>query len=45
MIKFNRKNIVSATNVSIWSIFWNYICWVLGGKPEGWEVKDVKIQK
>ncbi len=37
-IVFTKKNKVSAVNVSIWSILWNYICWVLAGKPERWEV-------
>ena len=37
IIIFDRKNTVSAVNVSIWKILWNYICWVLAGKPERWE--------
>ena len=41
MIEFKRKNKITATDVSIWKILWNYICWVLAGKPEGWVVKDV----
>ena len=45
MIKFKKKNKVTAIDVSIWSVLWNYTCWVLGGKPNNWEVKDVKIQK
>jgi len=39
-IKFKRKNIISATNVSIWKIIWNYICWILAGRPENWEVNE-----
>ena len=38
MIKFKRKNLISATNVSLWKILWEYICWVLGGKPDGHKV-------
>ena len=34
-IIFKKKNNrVCAVNVSIWSILWNYICWVLAGKPD-----------
>ena len=40
MIEFKRKNLISSKDVSFWSIIWNYICWVLAGKPEGWVVKD-----
>jgi len=41
MIKFKRKNLISSKDVSFWKIIWNYICWVLAGKPDGWEVTDV----
>ncbi len=37
-ILFKRKNVVSAVDVSIWQVIWNYICWILAGKPERWEV-------
>ena len=40
IIKFNRKNKVSAVNVSVWKILWNYICWLLAGKPDGWNVYE-----
>ena len=40
-IQFNRKNRISCHNVSMWKVVWNYICWVLAGKPEGWVVEDV----
>ena len=34
MIEFKKKNKITAIDVSIWTIIWEYICWVLGGKPE-----------
>ena len=40
MIEFKRKNNITAVNVSIWKIIWNYMCWVLGGKPDKWQVKE-----
>ena len=40
-IKFDN-NLVSCINVSIWKVMWEYICWVLGGKPEGYKIE---IQK
>ena len=33
-IVFTKKNKVSAVNVSIWVILWEYIWWVLAGKPD-----------
>ena len=39
MILFQKKTKVTAVEESIWKILWNYICWVLAGKPEGWLVK------
>ena len=35
---FYRRNRITAVEVSIWTILWNYMCWVFGGKPDGWEV-------
>jgi len=35
VIKFNKKNKITAIDVSIWRIIWEYICWTLAGKPEG----------
>ena len=35
-IKFKRKNIITAIDVSIWKILFEYICWVLAGKPDGY---------
>ena len=40
MIKFKRKNIIIAVEVSIWKVMCNYICWVLAGKPDGWEINE-----
>ena len=33
-ISFSRKNKVSCNNVSIWRVFYEYVCWVLTGKPK-----------
>ena len=38
-IIFN-KNGISARNCSMWKILWNYICWVLSGKPENYIVGE-----
>ena len=35
-IKFKRKNLVSCSDASIWEITFEYICWVLSGKPDKW---------
>ena len=32
-IMFKRKNKVTARNVTMWRIAWEYICWTLAGKP------------
>ena len=42
MIEFKRNNKVTAVGEPIWKILWNYICWVLGGKPDGFVVKGKK---
>ena len=34
MIQFKRKDKVTAVDVSIKTILWEYICWVLAGKPD-----------
>ena len=31
---FERKNLVSCAGVSFRTLIWNYICWVLSGKPK-----------
>ncbi len=36
-ISFNRKNVVSCYNVSIWKVLYEYVCWVLAGKPTRYE--------
>ena len=38
-IKFKRKNIISCNGVPMRSIIWNYICWVLAGRPNETKVK------
>ena len=45
MIQFKRKNRVTAVDVSIRSILWNYICWVLAGKPDNHTFEINKIKK
>lgn len=40
MIQFKRKNKITAVDVSIWKVLWNYICWVLAGKPDNWTVDE-----
>ncbi len=40
MIKFKRKNLIIAVDVSIWKVLWNYIGWILAGKAYGWEVNE-----
>ena len=42
MIQFKRKNIVTAVDEKIWTILWEYICWVLAGRPEGHTTKEKK---
>ena len=31
---FSEKNIVNCRGVSFRTLIWNYLCWVLSGKPE-----------
>jgi hypothetical protein len=38
-IIFNNKNNISCTNVPFKTVMWNYLCWVLGGRPNNWRVK------
>ena len=33
-IVFRKKNRISANNVSIYRILYEYLLWVLGGKPD-----------
>ena len=30
---FERKNIVSCKEIPFKTLIWNYICWILAGKP------------
>ena len=32
-LSFKRKNIVSCKEIPFRTLIWNYICWVLAGKP------------
>ena len=43
MIEF-RKNRVSCVDESVWTLLWNYICWTLAGKPNGY-IKDGKFNE
>ena len=36
-IQFERSNMVSCYNVSIWKVLYEYICWCLAGKPKNCE--------
>ena len=38
---FKKKNIVSSVNVPMSKLLWEYICWVLAGKPEERNNKNV----
>ena len=44
-IKFTRKNLISCINVPIQKVIWEYICWVLAGKPDGHAVNTKIIKK
>ena len=33
-IKFNNKSLVSCRGVSMGKIVWEYVCWVLAGRPK-----------
>ena len=32
---FNRKNLITCINVSFYRLIYEYICWILSGKPDG----------
>ena len=38
-MEFKRKNNISCIGVPIKTLLWNYICWVLAGKPNRGEFK------
>ena len=38
-MKFKRKNNISCIGVPFRILIWNYICWVLGGKPDKWKAR------
>ncbi len=42
MLKFKKNNKVSCENVSMGRILFEYICWVLAGKPQNHEIKSKK---
>ena len=44
MIQFKRKDIITATDVSFRKIAWEYICWILAGKPDNYII-DKKNKK
>ena len=41
-LKLHNKNLVDCRNVSIWKVIWEYICWILAGRPKG---HKIEIQK
>tara|TARA_R100000700_G_scaffold35007_1_gene43362 strand:- start:377 stop:517 length:141 start_codon:yes stop_codon:yes gene_type:complete len=38
-ILFKRKSNISCKAVPFKTIIWNYLCWVLAGKPDEWKTK------
>jgi len=38
-INFKRKNLISCTNLPFKTLMWEYICWVLAGKPDNYRRK------
>jgi hypothetical protein len=42
MIKFNKNNRVSCDNTPIGKILFEYICWVLSGKPQNHKINQKK---
>jgi len=36
-LKIHDNNLISCSNVTMGRILWEYICWVLGGKPKNFE--------
>ena len=43
-IIFN-KNGITSRHCSIWKILWEYICWVLAGKPENHTIGEFEDDK
>ena len=37
-MKFKKKNLISSNGVQFKTLMWNYICWVLAGKPDNWRI-------
>ena len=37
-MRFKRKNNISCIGVPFKTIIWNYLCWVLAGKPNNWRI-------
>ena len=36
-INFTRHNLISCQNVSIYRVLFEYVCWVLAGKPDDYK--------
>lgn len=45
MIEFKSKSKVTAIDVSIWIVLWEYICWKLAGKPEKYLVRGKNVRQ
>jgi hypothetical protein len=44
-IRFKRKNNISCIGVPFRTLVWNYICWFLAGRPNGWKIRYGKNNK
>ena len=40
-LKF-KNNRISCEEIKFKTIMWEYFCWVLGGKPDGYEIEVQK---
>jgi hypothetical protein len=45
VINFRRKNRISCINVPMRTLMWEYICWVLAGKPEKSESNSMSYER
>ena len=44
-MRFKRKNNISCVGVPFRTVVWNYICWVLAGKEDGWKIQFKSEEK
>ena len=38
MIEFKGKGVITAVDVPLKTIIWEYICWTLAGKPDNYKI-------